>query len=192
MITKRNIDAKLTLNDWITASQEEDEALRLEAEKRFLKAVEARIKELSGKAYEQHVLEKLGKKQALVPEAMDKRIAIVSPTTLLPVLHAVNQIWRIEKQNHNAQKIVKEAGKFFEKLNRFLESMEKIGSSLDDAKKHYDDAHKHLATGRGNLIRKAEGIKELGVRTRSTMPATFRQALESDASGADDADSAHE
>ena len=152
MITKHNIDAKLTLIDWIAASQEEDEALRLEAEKRFLKAVEARIKELSGKAYEQHVLEKLGgnaleftfmympidaaylfavgKKQALVPEAMDKRIAIVSPTTLLPVLHAVNQIWRIEKQNHNAQKIVEDAGKFFEKLNRFLESMEKIGSSL--------------------------------------------------------------
>lgn len=190
------IDAKLTLNDWIEASQTEDDTQRKAAEQRFLKAVEAQIKELSGKAYESlpdirsldftimymPIEAAFAFVQQAKPElqqmAMEQRIAIVSPTTLLPILRTIEQIWRIDKQNRNTQEIVRHAGKFYDKIAVFLTSMESINKSLTSAQGHYDKALTHLTSDRVGLMRIARKLEEFGVSHKKQLPARFQDADE--------------
>ena len=192
------IDSKLTLNSWIAASQAKDEVTRAEQTKLFLRAVATQIDNLAGKRYQDiEAIRTLDltflfipvepayicvqqQGSELVSKALQKRVAIVSPNTLLPLLHIVESIWRVERQSRNSQKIAEQAGKMHAKLVRFLESMEKVGKGLDTAQKSYDEAHKHLRDGRGNLIRRAEELEQLGVRTTKSLPDSFTDAHESD------------
>jgi DNA recombination protein RmuC len=97
--------------------------------------------------------------------AWERKIVIVSPTTLLATLRTISSIWKQENQTKNAQEIARLSGTMYDKFVGFLEDMNKIKSSIDRASTGYDEAVKKLKDGKGNLISTAEKIKELGAKS---------------------------
>lgn len=118
--------------------------------------------------------------QSLFAEAFEKNIIIVSPTTLLATLRTVANIWRQEYQSRNVQEIAKQAGDLYDKFVGFVMDLQTIGKRLDDAQDAHKEAMKKLNTGKGNLVRRAEGIRQLGVKTTKTLPAPLVDAAESE------------
>ena len=106
----------------------------------------------------------------LFDEAFEKNIVIVCPSTLLATLRTVANIWRQEKQNVNALEIAKQSGDLYDKFVGFTDDLIEVGKKLDIAKVSYSDAMKKLTEGRGNLVSRAENIKQLGAKTTKSLP----------------------
>ncbi|MCG3823242.1 DNA recombination protein RmuC [Photobacterium damselae] len=103
---------------------------------------------------------------ALIRDAMDLNIMLVSPTTLLVALRTINNLWRNERQNQNAQEIAERASRLYDKLRLFVTDMEAMGASLEKANQSYQGAMNKLVSGRGNVLRQAESFKQLGVEVK--------------------------
>lgn len=107
--------------------------------------------------------------------AWERKIVIVSPTTLLATLRTISSIWKQENQTKNAQEIARLSGALYDKFIGFTEDMVKIKTNIDRTSSAYDDAVKKMKDGSGNIIRTAEKIKELGAKTgnNKSLPAGF-------------------
>ncbi|MDP4271806.1 MAG: DNA recombination protein RmuC [Bacteroidota bacterium] len=106
--------------------------------------------------------------------AWERKIVIVSPTTLLATLRTISSIWKQENQTKNAQEIARLSGALYDKFIGFAEDMSKIKANIDRTLGAYDDAMKKMKDGSGNIIRTAEKIKELGAKTgNKSLPAGF-------------------
>nr|WP_237157082.1 DNA recombination protein RmuC [Photobacterium rosenbergii] len=115
---------------------------------------------------------------SLIRDAMDQNIMLVSPTTLLVALRTINNLWRNERQNQNAKQIAERASKLYDKLRLFVTDMEAMGASLEKANQSYQGAMNKLVTGRGNVIRQAEGFRQLGVEVkRDISPLLTERAM---------------
>ena len=79
---------------------------------------------------------------ATFAQAWERKIVIVSPTTLLATLRTVASIWKLERQNRNAQEIARQGGLLYDRIVSFIGEMEKIGKHLDQASRTHDDADK--------------------------------------------------
>ncbi|EGU37358.1 hypothetical protein VII00023_18664 [Vibrio ichthyoenteri ATCC 700023] len=112
---------------------------------------------------------------SLVKDAMEQNIILVSPTTLLVALRTIDNLWRNDRQNQNAQIIAERASKLYDKLRLFVEDMEGLGGALDKANQSYQGAMNKLATGRGNVIRQAESFKQLGVEVKRPISSNITQ-----------------
>ncbi len=177
------IDSKVSLlaySNYVAAENEVDSHLYLQE---HLKSIKSHIKILSDKKYESihgnaspdFVLlfipiessfsTAIREDQELFSYAWDKRIVIVSPSTLLATLRTIAATWKQEKQTKNALEIAKEAGSMLDKFVGFIEDLEEIGKHLDKSKLSYEAAYKKLSTGRGNLINRAKSIQELGAKS---------------------------
>ncbi|MBT8218903.1 MAG: DNA recombination protein RmuC [Bacteroidia bacterium] len=97
--------------------------------------------------------------------AFDKNIVIVTPSTLLATLKTVETLWRNEKQQKHALDIASEAGKMYDKFVNLVADLEKLGKQMDTSKLTYQETMKKLSEGRGNLINRADKIKQLGAKT---------------------------
>jgi DNA recombination protein RmuC len=102
--------------------------------------------------------------------AWDKRIVIVSPSTLLATLRTVASIWKQDRQTKNAIEIAEKSGLLYDKFVGFIEDMKKIGERLDSTQKVYQEGMKKLSEGSGNLVRKAEELKKMGARASKQLP----------------------
>ena len=100
----------------------------------------------------------------LYQEALAKNIVLVCPSTLMATLRTVAHLWRQDHQNRNALEIAKQCGSLYDKFVGFVDDLEKLGQRLDQAQTSYHDAFNKLKTGKGNLIRSAEKVRELGVK----------------------------
>ena len=106
--------------------------------------------------------------------AWERKIVIVSPTTLLATLRTISSIWKQENQTKNAQEIARLSGALYDKFIGFTEDMVKIKANIDRTSGAYDDAIKKMKDGTGNIIRTAEKIKELGAKTgNKSLPSGF-------------------
>ncbi|WIH19453.1 DNA recombination protein RmuC [Photobacterium damselae] len=103
---------------------------------------------------------------ALIRDAMDLNIMLVSPTTLLVALRTIHNLWRNERQNQNAKEIAERASRLYDKLRLFVTDMEAMGASLEKANQSYQGAMNKLVSGRGNVLRQAESFKQLGVEVK--------------------------
>ncbi len=101
--------------------------------------------------------------------AWNRKVVIVTPSTLLATLRTIASIWKQELQTQNAIEIATRAGALYDKFAGFVTDMENIGSSLDTAKKHYSNAFSKLATGDGNLMKRVEGLEKLGARVKKRL-----------------------
>ena len=101
----------------------------------------------------------------LLMQAWNNKIIITSPTTLLATLKTVASIWLFEKQNKNAILIARESGLLYDKFVAFTEDLTKIGQAISKSEEAYHAALNKLSLGRGNIINRAEKIKELGAKT---------------------------
>lgn len=105
--------------------------------------------------------------------AWERKIVIVSPTTLLATLRTISSIWKQENQTKNAQEISRLSATLYDKFVGFIEDLQKIKTNIDRTSNAYDDALRKLKDGSGNIIRTAEKIKELGIRTNKSLPSGF-------------------
>lgn len=185
------VDAKVSLTAYEDFASAEDDADRQTAAKRHLDSVRAHIKGLSEKNYQAlYGLKSLDFVLMFVPiepafmlavtndrdifmDAWQKNVLLVSPSTLLFVVRTVAHLWRQEAQNRNAQDIAKRGAELYDKLVGFVEDLESLGNRLKQAQHEYDSAHSKLTGGRGNVIRQAEMLKQLGVKPTKTLPPTM-------------------
>lgn len=179
------VDAKISLVAYermMTAETDEEKLVNL---KQHLFSVKAHIDGLAGKNYqnlyqinspdfvllfmpiESSFSVTVQTDNELFNYAWDRKVVIVSPTTLLATLRTIASIWKVDRQNKNVFEIAEEAGSLYDKFVGFLEDMEKIGKHIDMTQKAHDDAFKKLQYGNGNLIGKVEKIKKLGAKTKS-------------------------
>ncbi|MBN2188424.1 MAG: DNA recombination protein RmuC [Chitinispirillaceae bacterium] len=112
----------------------------------------------------------------LFREAFEKNIIMVCPSTLLVTLRTIANIWRYERQNQNAVKIAKQAAALHDKFVSFVDTLEEVGRALKKASDSYEEAYRHLSSGRGNLVRRAEAFKALGVRTGKSLPQALLES----------------
>ncbi len=191
------VDAKCSLTAFVAVTRATEQEARETALDEHVESVRRHFKELKGKNYasvlEQRTLDivfmfipndgafqaALIREPGLYEEAFRLGVAICSPTTLLAALQLVAHVWRSEAQNANAQEIAEEAGGLLDKLAAFVEVLDDVGSRLDQAKASFTDARAKLATGRGNVLKRAGDMVKLGARVK---PET-RQKLQRDASG---------
>lgn len=107
----------------------------------------------------------------LYNEAFEKNIVIVSASTLMATLRTIASIWRRENQTKNAIDIARKSGELYDKFVGFLEDLKSIGDKLQASQKSYEDALAKLSSGRGNIIRRTEELKEMGAKTTKALPA---------------------
>jgi len=185
------VDAKLSLLAYEQALAAEQEDVRVGAMRQHVASVRAHVKRLAEQDYDQlDELRSLDFVLLFVPiesaftmameqdsklftEAFDRRIVIVSPTTLMMTLRIIHNVWRYEKQNRNAQEIARRAGALYDKLRGFVDDMESLGRQLQTAEKSYKAAFAKLSAGKGNLIRQVEQFRELGAPVKKPMPRTL-------------------
>ncbi len=192
------VDAKVSLTAYEDYASAEEEGDRQSATKRHLDSVRSHIKGLSDKNYQAlYGLKSLDFVLMFVPiepafmlavthdrelfmDAWKKNVLLVSPSTLLFVVRTVAHLWRQEAQNRNAQDIAKRGAELYDKLVGFVEDLETLGTRLKQAQKEYDSAHNKLISGKGNVIRQAEMLKQLGVKPTKILPTELTEAAADD------------
>jgi len=107
---------------------------------------------------------------SLFTDAFAKNITVVCPSTLLSTLKIIAYIWRIEKQQRNTQEIAAKAGDLFDKFCTFATVFLETGESIKKTQEKFEQSLKALATGKGNLIRRAEAFRALGVGGKKKIP----------------------
>lgn len=175
------IDAKVSLNDYTTFVNAEDDATREAALRAHRQAIASRINELSSKNYfdldglrspeivfmfvpvESAFAEAFRSSPELFQTAINKNVLVTTPTTLLTSLNIVSQLWRFEEQNKNAVILADRAKKIAEKFKVFTDAMLKLGTQINTVNKTYDNAMRTLSQGKGNLVKQVHEFKDLGV-----------------------------
>ncbi|MGN6528409.1 MAG: DNA recombination protein RmuC [Burkholderiaceae bacterium] len=200
------VDAKVSLvaYDRYTAAATDDD--RAAAARLHLESVRTHVKGLSLKRYQDlYGLKSLDMVVMFVPiepafmlavthddalfmDAWQRNVLLVSPSTLLFVVRTIANLWRQEAQSRNAQEIARRGAELYDKLAAFVGDLQNVGAKLKLAQDAYQEAEKKLATGRGNVIRRAEELRKLGVKNAKALPpALVEAAAEDDALPALDA-----
>lgn len=190
------IDSKVSLTAYEEFVNEEDEAKRDRLLKNHLISVQSHIKKLSEKNYQQgagmdspdFVLLFLPIESSfslaiqadrnLYSFAWDRKVVMVSPSTLLATLKTISSVWKHERQTKNALDIAEKAGSLYNKFVGFVEDMQKIERGLDSSRNAYNDAMNKLKEGRGNLVRQTERIRKLGAKTNKKLPKDLTEGAE--------------
>jgi DNA recombination protein RmuC len=173
------IDAKTSLVAYNEYMSQEDEDLQQLYLKNHIKSIKEHIRVLADKRYEDlqgvntldfifmfipiegALLLALREDVNLYDEAFKKKIILVSPTTLLVALRAVENTWRYERQAQNIADVYKRAEELYKKFNGFIEDLKKVGKGLESANEYYDEAFKKLSSGRGNLVNQVTMLKRV-------------------------------
>lgn len=176
------VDAKLSLVAYERAVNADTEEDRVIFVKQHVQSIENHVRELSAKDYhslygiqspdfvllfipiESSLSLAVNFKPELFSEAWDRRVVIVSPSTLLATLRTIASVWKQERQNRNVLEIAKEAGLLYDKFVGFLNDMDQLQGIIQKAADKHDEAMKKLSSGSGNVIRKIEQLKTLGAK----------------------------
>lgn len=107
---------------------------------------------------------------SLFEYALQRNIVLVSNNTLLATLKTVAFIWRQDLQNKNALEIARQGGDLYDKFVGFVDTLQAVGKKLDGAREDYSKAMNQLSEGKGNLVKRTEKLKELGIKTNKQLP----------------------
>ena len=192
------IDSKVSLNAYTDYVNAEDDQQREQYARQHCDAVRQHIRSLSEKAYqglnginspdfvfmfmpvEPAFMLAFQRDAGLFSEAFEKRIVVVTPTTLLATLRTVASIWAIERRNQSTEKLADQAGKVYDKLATVVERLEMLGKQLGTVQNTYDETWKSLKGGRGNLVSQADQFRKLGVRVKKEMSRTLIEDAEAE------------
>ncbi len=185
------VDSKVSLvayDRYVSAETDEERALFL---KQHVQSIENHVKELSAKNY-QHLygihspdfvllfmpIESalslaVMDKADLFSDAWDRRVVIVSPSTLLATLRTIAAMWKQERQNRNVLEIAREAGALYDKFVGFLTDMQQVQGYIQKAGEKQDEAMKKLSTGSGNVVKRIENLKSLGAKATKQIDNKF-------------------
>lgn len=197
------VDAKVSLTAYEAYCSAEDEATRKRELARHVDSLRAHVKGLADKNYqslygirtpdfvlmfvpvEPAFALALREKQDLFEDAFNRNVMIVSPTTLLISLRTIASIWRYEYQNRNAQELVRQCTALYDKFVGFVGDLEEVGRRLEAAQRSYDGAYGKLTSGKGNLVRQVERIRELGLKPAKLLPGHLAEAGPEEGAGVD-------
>lgn len=174
------IDSKVSLKAYMNYLAAEDETTRSLALKEHLSSIRRHIDQLSTKSYAKYNVNSLDYVMLFIPNepsyflameadnslwnyAYKRGIVLISASNLISTLFVVNSLWTRERQQRDVQKIVDIANSVYEKVVLFTENFTKIEGALEKAQEAYNDAYKQLATGKGNITRRLNEIKEQGL-----------------------------
>lgn len=197
------IDAKVSLTHYERFCGAEDDALRAGALKDFMASIRQHVTGLEGRRY-QHT-EKLGTPDFVLmfmpiegayslavqqdpqmhSHAWERGVIVVSPVSLFATLRTIASVWNVERQNKSTLEIARVGGTLVDKVAGFIDYMEEVGRRLDKAQEAYQGASKALTSGRGNILKTAEKLRDLGVKSAKALPASSDD--DEDETPADDA-----
>ncbi|RMX03487.1 DNA recombination protein RmuC [Corticibacter populi] len=197
------IDAKVSLTAYeryVRLDESSQAGERKAALRQHVESVRAHVRELAGKNYqklygltsldfvilfvpiEPAFMLALGEDERLSQEAWERNVLLVAPSTLLFVLRTIAHLWKQEAQTRNAQEIARRGGELYDKLVAFVAELENLGGQLDRAQQSWQQAMHRLASQKGNVIRQAEMLRELGIQPAKKLP----QALLEQSEGGED------
>jgi DNA recombination protein RmuC len=185
------VDSKVSLVAYERLVNSDNEAERGAFAKEHVKSIQNHINDLCGKNYqdlyqinspdfvllfvpiESSFSVAVQLDEELFNYAWDRRVVIVSPSTLLATLGTVASIWKQERQNKNVLEIARLSGAMYDKFFNFVEDLEDIGKNLKQTEKAYDKAINKLSTGAGNLTVTADKIKKLGAKASKQLDQKY-------------------
>lgn len=190
------IDSKVSLKAYLNMMEAVDETERETFRNDHLHSIENHLRGLGNKEYQARIgAGKAGFVLMFIPHegayltamqanpdlwqrAYDRHVVIVSPTHLITVVRLVEQMWQTEDQTAHSIAIAEEATKMLDQLNDFLGDLIGVETALEKASQAAASAHKRLATGNGNVIRRAERLNTLGIKTKKALRMTSDEAGE--------------
>lgn len=184
------IDSKVSLVHYEAYFSEENEKEKEGHLKKLIESLRKHFKDLGDKSYdslyqintpdyvlmfvpiEPALMLALSHVRDLYLEALDKKVVLVSSSTLLAILSTVSSMWRQENQKRNVLEIAEQAGRLYDQFVNLTDDLIKVGNQLKTVQGSYDSSMKKL-TGKGNLVKKVERIKELGAKTSKNINANL-------------------
>ena len=112
--------------------------------------------------------------------AWERKIVLVSPSTLLATLRTIASVWKTEYQTRNAIEIARQAGDLYDKFVSFTQDMEDVGKHIKKAEDAHSNAVNKLSTGKGNLVTRAEKLHKLGIKSTKKLNQGLIQEEDSD------------
>ncbi len=182
------IDAKVSLTSYERAVSCQDDATKSQFVRAHVKSIQQHINALAGKRYdhlegvhspdyvlmfmpiEAAYLMAIEADSSIFEEAFERRIAVVTPSTLYATLKLIEQLWRYERQTENVARLTKQAGSLHDKFVGFLQSFEDIQKHISKAQDSYDKALGQLKNGRGNLMNQAKTLADLSGKAKKEIP----------------------
>ena len=182
------IDSKVSLTAYTDALAAETDEERERLMKSHAQSVRKHIDELAEKDYSKLVEDAIGFVLMFIPNetsyiaamkqqpdlsryAYQKKIIIISPSNLLMALQLAYNLWQYDRQNKNVEKIVKTAADLYDKVATFEDTFTGIGELITRLSGTYDKARKQLYDGTGNVMRRVESLKNLGVTPKKQIKA---------------------
>lgn len=184
------IDSKVSLSAYLDYVAAEDPDSQKKAARENLDSIKKHIDELSAKNYEKLVGNTISHVLMFIPNegsyilalqtdpkigqyAFTKNVLLINPTNLMMSLKLIYNIWQSERQTRNVENIVAESTGLYEKFAGFLETFTDVGTKIQSLQKAFDTAENQLCTGRGNLVRRVEGLKEKGILPKKSLPDKY-------------------
>ncbi len=182
------IDSKVSLTAYTEFVNAEDDATSDSAMKAHCRSIREHSKKLATKNYEDMegyntpdfvlmvvplegaFIDAMRADQSLYEDLLvDRRVKVVSGSSLMLTLMLIQELWKREKQTRNQKEIVERGGRLHDKVVLFLETFTALGYELGQATDAYEKALEQLSSGSGNVIRQTEMLKELGSKTKKDL-----------------------
>lgn len=184
------IDSKVSLTAYLEYVAADGAEEQKKAAKENMDSVRKHIDELSAKNYEKLVGNTISHVLMFIPNegsyilalqtdpkigqyAFSKNVLLINPTNLMMSLKLIYNIWQSERQTRNVETIVAESTGLYEKFAGFLDSFNDIGTKIESLHKSFSTAENQLCSGRGNLIRRVESLKEKGILPKKSIPDKY-------------------
>ncbi|MGP1595651.1 MAG: DNA recombination protein RmuC [Prevotella denticola] len=181
------VDSKVSLTAYQAALRETDDSERDRLLKEHAASVRRHIDELSAKNYEKLVPGCIGYVLMFVPYesgysaamktdpailqyAFRKHIIVLSPSNLLMALQLTRTMWQNYRLNNNVDEILRQSNDLYDKFVTFGETFLKVGTGIERLQQDYSKAKGQLNEGKGNIIRRLEGMKALGITPKKQIP----------------------
>lgn len=180
------IDSKVSLVDYLDAINQTDDNEQQKYLQKNVQSIKNHIDELSAKEYQKLLKDRslnyvimfipvesayiaaLDCDRYIYDYAYKRNIILATPLSLLPTLRTIENLWKIDSQNQNVQKIAELGGKIYDKLASFVEDMKTLERGLNQANSAYSKAMTKLK-GHGSAISQAEKMKLLGAKTNKNI-----------------------
>lgn len=181
------IDAKVSLTAYQAAVNATDATEQEMFLKEHIKSIKKHIDELSAKNYETIVPNCIGYVLMFIPYesgyaaaiktdpsilqyAYRKHIILLSPSNLLMALQLTRTMWQNYRMNKNVEEILRASNDLYDKFVSFGETFLKIGTGIQRLQSDYEKAHSQLSEGKGNIVRRLDNMKMLGITPKKELP----------------------
>lgn len=186
------IDSKVSLNDYQSSIEAQDELTRETHLKAHTESLRRHVNQLSSKAYwakfdkppksrspevvvmfvplESAFACAVERNPEIIADAWERRVAIVTPAALFPLLRAVAYGWRAEDQAANAREIADAGRELHKRVSVIAKYASELGAALNKAVGHYNDFTASLERNVLTQAKRFESLAAQSERTISEMP----------------------